>query len=127
MPQLRGKTLDDALAALKTAGLTATVKGANANADTNVVVDESPDAGASLAPGATVMLTVGTGRTPVPDVANTPREQATKTLSNNSFRVNVREKRDSRVPAGIAIGTVPAAGTVLPRGADVELDISSGR
>lgn len=127
MPQLRGKALDDALAALKTADLTAVVKGANANADTNVVVDESPDVGATLAPGTTVTLTVGTGRTPVPDVANTPRDQAAKTLSNNSFRVNLRDKRDTRVPAGVAIGTVPAAGTVLPRGADVELDISSGR
>ena len=127
VPQLRGKTLDDAQAALKSAGLTTTVKGVNANADKNVVVDESPDAGASLAPGGTIMLTVGTGSTVVPDVANTPRDQAAKTLSNNSFRVNIRDKRDNRVPAGTAIGTNPAAGTVLPRGADVELQISSGR
>ena len=126
VPQLRGKTLDEAQAALKSAGLTTTVKGVNANADKNVVVDEQPDAGAPLSPGGTVTLIVGTGSTAIPDVANMPRDQAAKTLSSNSFRVNVRDKRDNRVPAGVAIGTVPAAGTVLPRGADVELDISSG-
>ena len=103
------------------------MKGINANADKNVVADQTPDAGVPLAPGGTVTLLVGSGSTNLPDVANTPREQAIRTLQSNSFRVNVRDRRDQRVPAGVAIGTNPAAGTLLPRGADVQLDISSGR
>jgi serine/threonine-protein kinase len=70
---------------------------------------------------------VGTGSTVIPDVANMPRDQAVKTLQDNTFQVTVRDKRDARVPTGTAIGTTPAAGTVVPRKSDIELSISSGR
>jgi beta-lactam-binding protein with PASTA domain len=39
----------------------------------------------------------------------------------------LRDRRDPRIPAGVAIGTTPPAGTVLPRGTAVELDVGSGR
>jgi hypothetical protein len=127
VPQLRGKTLDQAQAALKAAGLGATVRGVNVNIDKDVVVDQSPDVGSSLPPGGAVTINVGTGSTPVPNVENMPREQAVKTLQNNSFHVVLRTRRDPRIPEGIAIATTPAAGTVIPRNSEVELSISSGR
>jgi serine/threonine-protein kinase len=127
VPQLRGKTLDQARVALNAAGLTVTVRGVNANVDKDVVVGQTPDTGAALAPGSTVEIQVGSGSTVVPDVSNQPREQAVKALQNNSFRVTQRERRDQRVPNGAAIGTVPTPGAILPRGSDVELDISTGR
>jgi serine/threonine-protein kinase len=127
VPQLRGKPLDQAQTALAQAGLTVTVRGVNANADKNVVFDQSPDAGASIAPGGTVALQVGTGSTKIPDVANQPRDQAVRTLLNSSFRAVLRDRRDPRIPAGSAIGTTPPAGTLQPRGAEIELDISAGR
>ncbi len=125
MPQLRGKPLDQAQAALGSAGLSVTVKGVNANVDKNLVADQSPDVGTALAPGSTVTLMVGSGSTAVPDVSNMPRDQATKTLQNNSFRVVMRDRKDQRAP-GLAIGTVPPAGSVQPRGTQIELDISRG-
>jgi len=127
VPQLRGKTLDDARLALQSAGLTATVRGVNANVDKNVVTDQLPDLGTSLPPGGTVTIVVGTGSTAIPDVANLPREQALKMLQNSSFHVSVRDRRDPRVPAGTAIETLPRAGVVTPRGSDVELDVSASR
>jgi serine/threonine-protein kinase len=127
VPQLRGRTLDQAQTALAAAGLTVTVRGVNANVDRNVVIDQSPTAGATLQPGGTVALQVGTGATAIPDVSNQPREQALQMLQNNSFHVTVRDRRDPRIPAGTAISTNPPAGAVLPRGSDVELDVSSGR
>ena len=127
VPQLRGKTLDQAQAALSQAGLSVTVRGVNANVEKNVVADQSPDVGAGLAPGGTVTLAVGTGSTSIPQVADQPRDQAVRTLQSNSFRPVLRDQRDPRIPAGAAIGTKPAAGTPVPRGSDVELDISSGR
>jgi serine/threonine-protein kinase len=126
VPQLRGKPLDQAQAALGSAGLTVTVKGVNANVDKNVVADQSPDVGSALAPGSTVTLMVGSGSTVVPDVNNMPRDQAAKALQSNSFRVVVRQRSDQRAP-GVAIGTVPPAGSVQPRGSEIELDISRGR
>ena len=127
LPQLRGKTLDEAQAALKADGFTSTVVGVNENVDKNVVVRQMPDAGAPLPPGSTVTIVVGTGSTAVPAVTNLPREQAIATLQNNSFKVTTTNRRDPRVPAGMAIGTNPAAGTVLPRGSPVELAMSAGR
>jgi hypothetical protein len=127
VPQLRGKTLDAAQVALQSAGLTATVRGVNANVDKNVVTDQSPDVGATLAPGTTVTIVVGTGSTSIPDVANMLRDQALKTLQANSFHVTMRDRRDPRIPAGEAIETVPKAGFAAPRGSEVELDISAGR
>lgn len=127
MPQLRDKPLDQAQAALSQAGLTVTVRGVNANVEKNVVADQSPDVGTSLAPGGTVTLSVGTGSTAIPEIAGQPRDQASRTLQSNSFRPVLRDQRDSRLAAGTAIGTKPRAGTVLPRGSEVELDISQGR
>jgi len=127
VPQLRGKTLEDARAALQATGLTVGVRGVNANVDKNVVINQSPDVGASLPPNGTVTIDVGTGATTIPDVAGMPRDQALKTLQNNSFHVATRDRRDPRIPAGSAIETVPRAGIAAPRGSDVELDISAGR
>ena len=55
------------------------------------------------------------------------RDQALKTLQSYSFHVTVRDRRDPRIPTGVAIGTVPAAGTVLARNSEIELSISAGR
>ena len=127
VPQLRGKTLDDARAALQADGLTITVQGVNVNIDRNIVAGQSPDVGTSVPAGSTITVQVGTGNTVVPDVAGRAREQAIKLLQDNSFRVVVRERRDQRVPAGQAIDTNPAAGLVIARGSQVELAISAGR
>ncbi len=127
VPQLRGKTLDDARAALAAVGLTTTVRGVNVNVDRNLVAGQTPEAGTSLPPGGTVTIMVGTGNVEVPDVAERPREQALKLLQDSGFRVTVREQRDQRVANGQAIGSRPAAGVVIERGSPVELLISSGR
>jgi serine/threonine-protein kinase len=86
-----------------------------------------PSSGATLAPGGTVTLLVGTGQTTVPDISNQTRDQAQQTLQANSFRVTLRQLRDPRIPAGNAVGTNPPSGSVIPRGAAVELNISTGR
>jgi beta-lactam-binding protein with PASTA domain len=127
VPQLRGKTLDQAQAALQSDGLAATVRGVNANADKDVVVDQSPDTGTTLGPGGLVTIMVGTGSTAIPNVANMQRDQAVMNLQNNSFRVVLRQRNDPRIPPGVAIETRPPAGTIAPRNTEVELRISSGR
>jgi len=127
VPQLRGKTVDEAQAALKSEGFTSSVVGVNENVDKNVVARQMPDAGALLPPGSAVTIVVGTGSTALPAVTNLPRDQAVATLQNNGFKVTLVNRRDPRIPAGVAIATNPPTGTVLPRGSNVELAISSGR
>jgi serine/threonine-protein kinase len=127
VPQLRGKSLDDARAALQAVGLTVIVRGVNVNVERNVVADQSPDAGGAVPPQGTVTIMVGTGNVAVPDVAGRTQPQATRLLQDNGFRVNVRERKDQRVAQGTAIDTRPAAGAVIARGAEVDLTISSGR
>jgi outer membrane biosynthesis protein TonB len=127
VPQLKGRSLRDAQAALQAADLTVTVRGDNVNADLNVVFDQSPEAGTRLSPGATVAIVVGTGNTVIPNVAGRSQDQARRILQDNSFRPIVRERRDERVPSGNAIGTQPAAGELLERGGMLELFISTGR
>jgi len=127
VPQLRGKSLDDARAALQAAGLTVMVRGVNINVERDIVADQSPDAGSALPPQGTVTIMVGTGNVAVPEVAGRTQPQATRLLQDNGFRVNVRDRKDQRVPQGSAIETRPAAGAVIARGAEVDLIISSGR
>ena len=127
VPQLRGQTLDQAQSALAQAGLTMTVRGVNANADKNVVVDQSPAAGATLPPGGTVALQVGTGVDDDPRREQPAARPGGQTLQNDGFRVRERDARDQRTPAGLAIGTNPQAGVVLQRNSEVELDVSTGR
>ena len=127
MPQLRGKTLDQAQESLRLAGFTATVRGVNVNIDKDVVADQMPEAGAQLAPGGTVAILVGTGFTPIPDVSNMSRDQAVRTLQASSFVPIERDRRDQVVPAGAALDTQPEAGLVAPRRSQVQLDVSLGR
>jgi serine/threonine-protein kinase len=103
------------------------VRGVNANVDKDVVVDQQPDTGSTLPPGGTVTIIVGTGSTAIPDVADAPRDQAVRTLQSASFRVVLRQKRDPRVPADVVIDTTPPANTIIPRGSQVELNVSAGR
>ena len=56
-----------------------------------------------------------------------PRDQAVRTLQTDSFRATERDRRDPRIAAGVAIGTLPQAGMVAPRNSEVELDVSAGR
>jgi serine/threonine-protein kinase len=127
VPELRGRTLEQAQAALRTAEIGATVRGVNTNADKDVVVDQQPPPGTTLPPGGVVTILVGTGATTIPDVSNQPRDQAVRTLQNNSFRVLLRERRDPNVAPNAAIESRPSGGTIAPRGTEVELFISTGR
>jgi serine/threonine-protein kinase len=120
-------TLNDALSAIQTAGLTVTVRGVNVDGELNTVIDQNPAAGASVPPGTTISLSVATGNVPVPNVVGMPREQAQRVLQEQSFRLAPSTiRRDPRLPQGAVIETRPGAGSVVPRGTAVELVISTG-
>jgi serine/threonine-protein kinase len=127
VPNLRGRTLPEAISAANAAGLTVTVRGVNVNGEPNVVVDQSVAPGAAVAPGTTINLSVPTGNVPVPNVIGQPADQAARALGEQGFRIAAtRSRRDPRVPAGVTVETQPAGGTIVPRGTAVELIVSAG-
>jgi len=131
VPALAGLSTEGALAALRTAGLTARVQAANVNADPGTVVSQSVAPGTAVVPGSAasvIVVSVATGQVTVPDVIGRPRAEATRLLLQAGFRVPVvRERKDNRAPPESALATSPAAGQVIPRGSDVELTVSPDR
>jgi serine/threonine-protein kinase len=92
------------------------------------VIEQDPTAGSEVDEGTTVTITVssGLGTVVVPPVAGQPEKQARNTLEDSGLRVKEDKRPSSRVRAGLAIGTEPAAGETLERGKTVTLLISSG-
>jgi beta-lactam-binding protein with PASTA domain len=93
------------------------------------VTVQTPASGASVAPGTAVHLTVSTGPCPVnvPDVTGWARAAAVRGLATAGLVAGgVTEQFSSTVPAGTVMGTTPPAGTLVPRGASVRLEVSKG-
>lgn len=91
------------------------------------VLAQSPQPGREVAPGSTVRIILSTGpeRRAVPQVGQLGRDQAVKLLEASGFKVELREVADERAP-GRVVGTQPAAGTVVPVPAAVQLLVSKG-
>jgi serine/threonine-protein kinase len=122
-----GRSQDAALAALTQAGLTATVRGVNANAERGTVVEQSPAAGESMARGGTVAISVGSGQVVVPNVEGQREADAIRRLTDAGLRIDsVRQRDNDDVPRGMVIQTDPEKGRVVPRGSQVDLVVSTG-
>lgn len=97
---------------------------------TGAVIDQSPAAGAKVASGTPVSLTISLGKAGVvkiPDVRGMPEELAITTLRNVGLAIdNTLHQPDPTVPMGQAIGTEPAAGAEVKIGSAVTLIISDG-
>jgi serine/threonine-protein kinase len=74
----------------------------------------------------TITVSSGRGTIVVPDVAGQPAKQALRALKDAGLRPKQKDQRSATVRAGLAIGTVPAAGNELERGKRITLLVSSG-
>jgi eukaryotic-like serine/threonine-protein kinase len=92
------------------------------------VLRQSPAAGTKADKGATVTVTVsaGPGEGRVPDVAELGADDAERTLREAGFVAQPSESFSAAVPAGVAIGTSPAAGARRERDTPVTLELSRG-
>jgi serine/threonine-protein kinase len=123
VPDVRGKSQQDATAALTSLGFS--VSDAEKTSDTvtaGTVVSQTPAAGAKLAKFRTVTIVVSKG----PDLISVPQlprfitaGRARTVLETLGFKVEIR--RTLGGPGGLVLGTDPAAGTKLKRGATVTL------
>ena len=154
VPDVSGKSLADAQAALDKLGLDSTVtQVSSSDAPAGTIVDQAPKSGAKLAKGSMVTLSVakqsgaqpqttGTGATTtaqtttsaaptapqtatVPDVTNQPEASAAQALNEAGILASL-----FFVPGSDPLGTVEqqakSAGTTLPYHSHVQINISSG-
>jgi eukaryotic-like serine/threonine-protein kinase len=127
VPDVRGRSRDEAVAALTAAGLVAQVRGVPSNEPENTVVAQDPPPGAEVEEGATVRINVSSGpeQVAVPAVVGQPFESARATLQAAGFRVEVRDV-DSNQPRGTVVGQDPGGNSLAARRSLVVLAVSRG-
>ena len=92
------------------------------------VIDQSPDPGFEIAPGARVILFVSTGPAveEVPDLSNRPVLDAMNIVSKLGWQASTTEERSRTVPIGLVVRTEPPAHSELAPGGTIQIVVSSG-
>ena len=131
VPDVVGLTQSAATTALQNAGLVAgtVTNQASDSVPAGAVISQNPPAGTAVAPGASVALVVSSGSSSVavPNVVGLSQGAAATVLQNSGLIVGaVTFQASASVPAGNVISQTPAAGTQAPKGAAVNLVISTG-
>jgi beta-lactam-binding protein with PASTA domain len=128
VPRVVGRQLVDARAVLERAGFQVEETRVRSEVDFDQVLDQDPNANEEAEEGSTVVLEVsnGPGTVLVPTVRNLPQGQAIDELEERGLRANVDRLSSEDVRAGLALRTVPGAGTEVERGERIQLFISSG-
>ncbi|GAB3286604.1 Stk1 family PASTA domain-containing Ser/Thr kinase [Sinomonas notoginsengisoli] len=129
---LRGKTVNDAKAAIEAAKNTvgAVKEAYDETAAVGVVVAQDPGAGTLLRHGSAVGLTVSKGPQPipVPKVTGKTQSEALAALRAAGLEpmVSANEVNDRTIPKGSVVAQDPPAGATLTKGGKVTLTISKG-
>lgn len=129
VPAVVGDDVEAAASKLRGAGLKAEIVRVTSSRPAGRVLAQDPPAGAQADEGSTVTLTVsrGPGRVAVPSVDGLGQRRATALLANAGLVVGrVVRQADDGVPRGRVIRTSPAAGTMVDKGTEVTLVVSSG-
>ena len=124
VPNVVGRSFDDAAAALREAGFTPVRRDVEAEEPEGTVVGMSPGAGALAPPGTRVTLNVSLGisTTSVPDVVGDDEATARASLENEGWRVLIRDTPTTNQDAdGVVITQRPAPGEQAEPGSQVVL------
>ncbi len=130
VPDLEGKTAEEAKKLLAEAGLVAEAgdQEESDEVEKGYIIRTEPEAGTTVAKGSTVIYIVssGVGNVEVPDVAGYTQSSAVSTLESAGFEVNIVEANDDDISSGYVISTNPSAGTTVAKGTTVTVTVSSG-
>jgi beta-lactam-binding protein with PASTA domain len=132
VPDVTGKTVDEASAMLIDAGFVPSQKAEeNADVEENIVIRTDPAANAQAAVGSTVTIFYSSGPNTIqiPDVRGQSVNDARNTLTGAGFtgQIQERQQADNDVEEGRVIGTEPGAGQQAPANATITLVVSSGQ
>src|SRR5205085_11574746 len=128
VPDVRQKTIEDALAALQSTWRVDRVPMASDTDPQGTVLDQQPDPGAQLAPGDTVTLTVSSGPTQVevPDVREGTLKLATQELQAQGLALGtVTQQPDESHAEGTVIDQSPAPGEKAKRDSKVDVVVAA--
>jgi serine/threonine-protein kinase len=127
VPNVVGRSRDDAVAALVSAKLKANVVPVNSLQPVDEVLAQAPKPGTELIVDSTVRINVSKGPRPVtvPSVVGSAFETAQSQLQGIGFAV-AREDVDDEANEGIVVGQSPAAGTQQGKGSVITLQVSKG-
>jgi eukaryotic-like serine/threonine-protein kinase len=127
VPNVRGRTRDDAIAALVGAKLQPKVREVFNTAEPGTVVAQAPVGGEMVAQGTVVQINVSKGLEPleVPNVIGQQYDSAAGQLQGRGFAV-ARRNVDSSQPKDTVIDQQPRGGSELARGGTVTLFVSRG-
>jgi serine/threonine-protein kinase len=130
VPEIKGKTVGEALAQLRAAGLAVgqrtEVFDDVAPADT--VIDQNPRAGDQVRKGTKIDLTVSKGQETgvVPDVIGRTEAQAYAILGSANFKVTRIEGSSDTYDAGLVFDQDPKGGATAKKGDTVTIFVSQG-
>jgi len=130
LPNVVGKTFEDATVALKKAGFPAQ-QGETRFSRTvaaNVVLQEDPPAGSRQKRGTNVVLALSGGQktAEVPVTTNMSQQQARIAIENTGLVMGNVSEQISDAPRGLVIATSPAAGTQVELPGTVDIVLSKG-
>jgi eukaryotic-like serine/threonine-protein kinase len=127
VPDVTGRSVEDAVQRLADANLRATIMRVDSNEDQGTVVGQEPTDGATVDEGTKVKLKVSNGPQPiaVPSVIGESFASANSRLQAAGFAV-ARHNVDSTSPADVVVNQAPGPGTFQPPGTTITLDVSKG-
>ena len=124
VPDVKGKSFDEASKALKDAGFTGTISKADmdpakeaADAVKDQAQETEPAAGQAAAPDQEITVRIATGKSAVPDFSGMTADEARAAATEKGFRnrVSVVEKESTAQAAGKVFEQDPEEGTALER------------
>ncbi len=132
VPNVVGKTLDEATQAIEDAGLTvgSVSERSDDSTEEGKVLSQDPTAGTKRAEGSRVNLVVssGTSQSTVPDVTGKTADEARKILQDAGFQVQAgTAKYSDTVEKDRVVQTDPAAGQSIPKNSVVTYYLSLGK
>jgi eukaryotic-like serine/threonine-protein kinase len=130
LPNVVGKTFEDASAMLQKAGFPAQQGDSRftKNTPANVVLQEDPPAGSRQKRGTTVVLAISGGQksAEVPVTTNMSQQQARIAIENTGLTMGNVTEQVSDQPRGLVIASSPPAGTSIPLPGSVDIVLSKG-
>lgn len=130
IPDLRGRTPDEAREQLRVLGFTRVSNGARVESSADLegrVVGSAPASGSSQPITTPIVLQIGDGprQVTVPNLVGSSESEARSIVEQLNLRL-VSVPGDSDLPTGQIISSSPDAGTVVEQGSTVQVTVSRG-